>query len=88
VIARVDNNRYAFYRGKTWLGQPPVQVAVPVQTVAPQGEAKTKDGLEGQLLQNVYQNNSSIQSGQNQRFDQNFYQQNRKGVQAAEAAAE
>jgi hypothetical protein len=90
VIARLDGNRYAFHRGQTWLGQPPVAQEPVVQTAAPaqQQAMEGKQVLEGQLLQNVYDSNSSIQSGQNERFYKNFYQQNRKGVQAAEAAVE
>lgn len=90
VIARLDGNRYAFHRGQAWLGQPP-QAQSPMQQQvdgAPQAAEGKSKALEGQLLENVYEFNSMIQSGQNERFDKNFYQQNRKGVQAAEAAAE
>lgn len=94
VIARLDNNRYAFHRGQTWLGQPQ-QVEQTLQAPAQQAAdpaaqmgGQQQQKLEGQLLQNVYDFNSTIQSGQNERFYKNFYQQNRKGVQAAEAAVE
>lgn len=89
VIAQLDNNRYAFHRGATWLGQPQTQAPVQQQVDAVQEQAPQEGkSLEGQLLQNVYESNSSIQSGQNERFYKNFYQQNRKGVQAGEAAVE
>ena len=88
VIARLENNRYAFYRGKNWLGQPPApQEQAPQQQAvqAPTGGGESKDK---QLLEQLYQFNSAIQAGQNDFFYKNYYQPNRKGVQAAEAAAE
>ncbi|MDZ4781293.1 MAG: tetratricopeptide repeat protein [Planctomycetia bacterium] len=90
VIARLENNRYAFYRGQHWLGQPPAPTEAPQQQAlpTPSDGAESKQKLEGQLLDQLYESNSMIQSGQNEYFDKNFYQQNRKGVQAAEAAAE
>ncbi len=89
VIARLENNRYAFHRGQTWLGQQPQEQAPAQQAAEPvNGEVQNKQQIEGQLLDQLYLNNSMIQSGQNQRFDEHFYKQNRKGVQAAEAAAE
>lgn len=89
VIARLENNRYAFHRGQTWLGQQPQEQAPAQRAAEPAaGAAQSKQQIEGQLLDQLYLNNSAIQSGQNQLFDKNYYQQNRKGVQAAEAAAE
>jgi hypothetical protein len=55
-----------------------------VQQAAP-GEAEGKQAIDGQLLDQLYRSNSAIQSQQNERFEKNFYKQNRKGVEASEA---
>ncbi len=67
VIARDDQNRYAFYRGKTPLGN-----AVPKKPTqpTPQGEAK----------QNLQMQNGIIQRGNWKGYD-NFRRGSNKGVQ-------
>lgn len=86
VIAQLGESRYAFYRGTNWVGPQPTTAGVPGQVAEP-GNATPADAnsSQGQLLDNLNRFNNSIQLEQNQRFDKNFYQQNRKGVTVQEA---
>lgn len=87
VIAKADENRYAFFRGKTVLGSPPH----PVSNVQDQG--KDKKEAEGKklpqsgkeiLLENVIQQNTDNNGRQRQQYRSLIRNQN-QGVKAKAA---
>ncbi len=82
VIAQADDNRYAFFRGKTELGPPPEEKAEPTLEGIP--EAPAQPAAERQLLEGLQLGNGDILRQQEQKL-KDLYQQNRKGVQAKEA---
>ena len=82
VIARLADNRYAFYRGSQHLGAPSANAA-PEQ---PQSQVLEKKGDDGLLDQLRIQNDALIQ-GQEQNLKE-FYKQGKDSLPAAEAASE
>jgi len=82
VIARDEQDRYAFYRGKQWLGAPEeVEEAVVEQT---QEEAATKKKREVLYRENIKQMNFDIQQRGWGAFDK-MRRGGQKGVQIQEA---
>jgi tetratricopeptide (TPR) repeat protein len=71
VIAQGEGSRYAFYRGKTWLGQPKEQPAP--TDAAPTAPAADKPSAQMDLLKNLQEQNSMIQ-GKNTEQLQQLYQ--------------
>jgi tetratricopeptide (TPR) repeat protein len=80
VIAMVDENRYAFYRGKTPLQPAP---AAPMEPAAAKGEAAPQPGQD-MLRQNLYEMNFDFQNSNSIQY-QNLLRNERSGVQAKEA---
>ncbi len=87
VIAQLGESRYAFYRGSNWVGPQPAPAEPANEVVGKPADpsASGSPSTESQLLDNLNRFNNSIQLEQNQRFDENFYKQNRKGVTVQEA---
>jgi hypothetical protein len=88
VIARSEDNRYAFFRGDTHLGAPmPTQdESAAVQEAAPSDEPPPGGSKQNQeLLREFYEGNSAIQGLNNDWLKQNVYDNEKKGVQAKEA---
>jgi alpha-2-macroglobulin len=87
AIAETDTSRYAFFRGETNLGPQVPEPAKPAPADAvidgKAGQPATADG-QGQLLQNIQQGNSMIQTDNGTKL-QNIYKQDTKGVKAKEA---
>jgi hypothetical protein len=84
VIAQVDDDRYAFFRGQTELG-PPVPSA-PVAADAPMPEAKGKfRSNEKQLLEQLEGGNREIQQRQQLWLDNNYKMPANSGVKAQSA---
>ena len=90
VIAEIEPNRYAFFRGKTELGAPPAPTtAVPQLKEAKPADAKAAQpapaaSVEKQLLEGVQRQNSAIQGEQMQNL-QRMYDRQQKGVEAQKA---
>jgi alpha-2-macroglobulin len=86
VIARSDKNRYAFYRGKTFLGQRPEDAKKPesAKSEAPDAPAQAPTDGKGQLLENLRLQNSIFNNDQRENCRQ-FQQKDNKGVKAKAA---
>ena len=83
VIARADEDRYAFFRGKTSLGAPPpASKASAPQSAAP--NAAPKPAAERALLKNLFDSNSAIQQEQRGNY-RNLLDNKTKGVKAKSA---
>jgi tetratricopeptide (TPR) repeat protein len=91
VIAQADGNRYAFFRGKTELGPPPVPMSSPPVDAAPaikqqeQVSAPAQAGNEQQLLEGLQQGNRMLQETQIENLKRTYDNDYRRGVQAKEA---
>ena len=85
VIARVNDNRYAFYRGKTHLGA--VQQAPQTESAPNPDPAAPPSDLgfqrDGGLLRNVINQNSIIQQEQRGNFKQILNNKNPGSVKAS-----
>jgi alpha-2-macroglobulin len=77
VIARTKDSRYAFYRGKDWLGAPPA--AKPGQQQGPGQRGQQLD-----LQQNLRIMNRKLQKGQQKEYD-SFRRGGKKGVEVQQA---
>ena len=78
--AQVDESRYAFFRGKTHLGTPPVPSP---NRPKPQAE-KPSQSKGGRLLEGLEGFNRKLQDEQRQQLDQ-LYKKDAKGVEAEKA---
>lgn len=63
VIAQGQGSRYAFYRGKTWLGPPPESTPAAHQPAAaePAAPSESSSGGKAELLRNLQEQQQSIQ---------------------------
>lgn len=91
VIARLAEDQYAFYRGKTELGRPPEipmgGAAAPAQQAepaAPQGKPQARGEDRRELLRGLQESNTMLQQQQIENLRQ-IYKQQRKGVEASQA---
>ncbi|MCH7988231.1 MAG: tetratricopeptide repeat protein [Planctomycetes bacterium] len=84
VIAKSDKNRYAFYRGKTVLGNAQLPNA-PARKISVQGSpADEKSSRKGQLLDNLRRGNSLIQEQQRSQY-RKLLENKEDGVKAKKA---
>jgi hypothetical protein len=85
VIARSGKDRYAFYRGKTYLGPQPQPNASPdpAAQAAPAKPGK-KAGAKDKLLDNVLKQNSIINREQRMNYD-NLINNGNQGIRAEKA---
>ncbi|MBW3541344.1 MAG: outer membrane protein assembly factor BamD [Planctomycetes bacterium] len=85
VIARADDARYAFYRGKTHLGTP-VPEAKPAEgkQAAEEPAAQPPSGGKDMLLDNIRGSNSAIQQEQRMQY-RNLLENESQGVKAKAA---
>lgn len=84
VIAKTGSNRYAFHRGKTYLGQPPqpANASAPANQ-PPAADAKKAQGKD-QLLDNLKGDNGFIQQEQRMNY-RNLLRNKTQGVEAKSA---
>ncbi|HEX7377483.1 MAG TPA: hypothetical protein VF278_10240, partial [Pirellulales bacterium] len=87
VIAEEGDNRYAFFRGRTWLGPPAIQRAADTPEAAKaKAAAKAPPASDAeQLLRGLQESNSVIQQMQSENLKKNFYDKPANGVQLKEA---
>ncbi|MDR3638832.1 MAG: hypothetical protein P4L84_33805, partial [Isosphaeraceae bacterium] len=76
AVARKDAAEYAFYRGKTFVGQPAAPDQPALQTPAPQAPANPQD-----LYENVRLQNSTNQLRQIERLQKRFDNSNSGGAE-------
>ena len=84
VIAEEGDNRYAFFRGHTELGPPPVPAQMPAGAAPAPATGKPMGNDSEQLLRQLQESNSMIQQMQGENL-KNIYQNPKKGVQLKEA---
>jgi tetratricopeptide (TPR) repeat protein len=85
VIAQVEDDRYAFFRGQTELGPPPAAPNAPAaQAATPPGEGKSLSN-ERILLEQLQGGNRDIQRRQNELLDNNYRMPSNSGVKAQSA---
>jgi tetratricopeptide (TPR) repeat protein len=88
VIAQVEDDRYAFFRGQTELGPPPTPNAPATAGAAPAaqppGESKALSN-ERVLLEQLQGGNREIQQRQNDWLDNNYKMPTNSGVKAQSA---
>lgn len=75
VIARAEGNRYAFYRGRLYLGPQPEAVQQQAQEGPPMPQEEKAD-----LLENLNESNRAIQTLQQEQL-QRIYKRKKAGVQ-------
>jgi tetratricopeptide (TPR) repeat protein len=86
VIAKSDKNRYAFYRGKTVLGNVKKPDAPAAKSSPRSGKGKKTDkrspsSQKGQLLENLLRGNSDIQQKQRSQY-RKLLENKKEGVKA------
>jgi tetratricopeptide (TPR) repeat protein len=79
VVAQATGNRYAFYRGRTELGPPPVPAAQQ-GAKAPAQQQPAREGQQVELLEDLMQQNRAIQQDR-QGVLQRLYEKRAKGVE-------
>jgi hypothetical protein len=88
VIAKINENRYAFFRGKTMLGAPEPAPAPPSDQAAgatPEGAKQAAPRSQNEiLLENIIQQNGAINTLQRQQYRGLLKNQN-QGVKAESA---
>jgi tetratricopeptide (TPR) repeat protein len=82
VIAREGNSRYAFFRGKTWLGTPE---NAPTPPPAPQPTGKPGGQQAVDYQGNLYERNGMIQKLNNEQFNSQRRATQSKGVKIQSA---
>jgi len=84
VIARQDNNLYAFYRGKQWLGAPETVEGIKQVRPAERGRAEQQARYKADYRANIEIMNQAIQGENVKRFNK-MRRGVQKGVQVQEA---
>lgn len=88
VIAQLDAQRYAFYRGEVELLPVPAAAETTPQSSTPRRDVQDRDSLQSgkeYLLQELIRGNSSIQLQQQNNLRDNYFKKDNRGVKAKDA---